>query len=321
MELSYKKGQRITRKPVIRKTGALFLGMEQTPIVFDGKMIFIESVSDFSQPTASGQFFIRAREYLSGKTYPAFAHGYPFASAYTENGVVYVFCTALRDDKPLTMYQGDDPSRWYDPRGGSSVMMFRSSDLVHWQGEEILRVPGRRMWNTSVCKGAEGYVMAIEVSGEGAGFTSFFAQSSDLTNWRMMSDDCCYTRARYNACPALRCADGWTYMICLEALPVARYAPYIYRTRDFVDWEVGVHNPVMMFGDDDRAPHPLSRFTQDELDLLETGININCSDVDLCEFEGKTYIFYANGDQMTYSFLCEAIYDGPLNEFLKGFFA
>ncbi|MCL1951451.1 MAG: hypothetical protein FWF60_01345 [Oscillospiraceae bacterium] len=327
MEINYQKGQRVRRKPVIRKTGALFPGMEQTPIVWDGRMIFIESVSDFSKSRVEEQFYIRARDYQSGRVYPAFGHGYPFASAYAENGVAYVFCTSLRDGRPLTMYQGEDASRWHDPRGGSSVMMFWSSDLEHWQGREILRVPGWRMWNTSVCKGEGGYVMAIEVGGEGMeaiaghGFTSFFAQSNDLEHWEMMGSDCCYTRERYNACPALRYADGWYYMICLEALPAVRYAPYIYRTRDFRDWEVSVHNPIMLFGDEDRAPHPLSRFTPEERGLLETGININNSDVDLCELGGKTYLYYANGDQMTYSFLCEAVYDGPLDELLKGFFA
>lgn len=47
--------------------------------------------------------------------------------------------------------------------------------------------------------------------------------------------------------------------------------------------------------DDDRVAHPLSNLTKEEKDLLETGLNINNSDIDLCEFEGKTYIFYANG--------------------------
>jgi len=326
MEINYRKGQRVARKPILRKTGALFPGMEQTPLVFGGRMIWIESVSDFTQRDVKKQFCIRARDYRSGRVYPAFGHGFPFASAYTENGVVYVFCTSLRDDRPLTMYQGDDPSRWHDPRGGSSVMMFWSSDLTNWQSKEILRVPGWRMWNTSVCRGAQGYAMAIEVGGEGMkeiagqGFTSFFARSENMMHWEMMDDGCCYTRGRYNACPALRYTDGWYYMICTEALPVVRYAPYIYRTQNFRDWEVSVHNPVMLFGDEDRTPHPLSSFTEEEKYLLETGVNINNSDVDLCEFGGKTYIYYGNGDQMTYSFVCEAVYDGPLDAFLKGFF-
>ena len=43
-------------------------------------------------------------------------------------------------------------------------------------------------------------------------------------------------------------------------------------------------------------------------------------DVDLFEQDGKTHIFYANGDQMTYSFLCEAVCDLPLEDFLEAFF-
>jgi len=97
-------------------------------------------------------------------------------------------------------------------------------------------------------------------------------------------------------------------------------APYIYCTKNFLDWKVGFHNPIMMYGDDDRRVKPGCTLSPEDLDLLENGLNINCSDLDLCEFEGKTRIYYANGDQMTYSFLCEAEYDGPLSDFLKAFF-
>ena len=170
--------------------------------------------------------------------------------------------------------------------------------------------------------------MAIEVSADknynipeiGKPFTCFFAESTDMVNWKMMPNDHSYTASRYNACPALRFSKGWYYMICLEALPCVRYAPYIYRTKNFLDWEVGFHNPIMMWGDDDRTTHPDSCFTKEETELLETGLNINCSDIDLLEYDGKTHIYYANGDQMTYSFLCEAVYDGPLDSFLESFF-
>ena len=76
----------------------------------------------------------------------------------------------------------------------------------------------------------------------------------------------------------------------------------------------------MMFDDDDRKVREGCSLTEEELVLLKTGLNINNSDIDLFEYNGKTIIFYASGDQMSYSFLCEAEYDGPLNEFLKAFF-
>ena len=52
--------------------------------------------------------------------------------------------------------------------------------------------------------------------------------------------------------------------------------------------------------------YPRCVLTPAELDILENVQDINCSGLDLCEFEGQTRIYYANGDQMTYSFLCEA---------------
>jgi hypothetical protein len=79
---------------------------------------------------------------------------------------------------------------------------------------------------------------------------------------------------------------------------------------------------MMMWGDDDRkikpgCPEP---FDEHWMDLLETGLSINCSDIDLCEYQGKTHIFYVNGNQMTWNFLLEALYDGSLDQFLKSFF-
>ena len=41
-------------------------------------------------------------------------------------------------------------------------------------------------------------------------------------------------------------------MVCVEAFPKARYAPYIYRTRDFVTWEIGLHNPILWISKEDR---------------------------------------------------------------------
>ena len=87
-----------------------------------------------------------------------------------------------------------------------------------------------------------------------------------------------------------------------------------------MDWEVGFHNPIMMYDDEDRKVKEGCTFSEEDLYLLKNGLNINNSDIDLVEHEGKTRIFYGNGDQLSYSFLCEAEYDGPLDEFLEAFF-
>jgi len=324
-EFLYKIGQRTGPAPVIRKLGAAAPGMEQTPFVHGGRLYMAESRgADKECPVQH----IRIRDYETGELSPPFGLNFYFASAYYENGLVYVFATSTLDDKPLTMYVGDDSAEWHDPRGGHTVRMFVSSDFTNWRSKDIVNVPNRRLWNTSVCKGPDGYVMAIEESGEkvrtseevGVPFTCFFAVSKDLENWECLPDKYCYTRTRYNACPVMRYFGGWYYMICLEAFPCARYAPYIYRTKDFLDWEVGFHNPIMIWDDRDRIPKEGVSFDAEKLDLLKYGLNINCSDLDLCEFGGKTRIFYSNGDQMTYSFICEADYDGSLQDFMESFF-
>lgn len=321
----YNLNQRTGPAPQIRKLGAIQRGMEQTPVIWQGRFMMAESmIPDAVCPRQ----YIRVRDIETGEVTPPFGEDYYFASAYAEGDTLYVFATCKHDDRELTMYTTEDAEAWHDSRGGHTVRMFKTTDLQHWEIKDILHCPEKRFWNTSVCRSDDGYRMAIEVSAEpgfeipaiGVHFTSFFAKSADLENWEMLPDAYSYTPERYNACPALRWANGWYYMICLEALPCVRYAPYIYRTKNFLDWEVGFHNPIMMWSDEDRKIKPGCTFTPEERELLETGLNINCSDVDLCEYQGKTHIFYGNGDQMTYSFLCEAVYDGPLDEFLEAFF-
>lgn len=321
----YNLNQRTGPAPVIRKLGAIRRGMEQTPVIWKGRFLLVESVE--ADEVCDCQY-IRVRDHITGDVSKPFGKNYYFASAYAEGDTLYAFATSRRDDKPLTMYASDNEEEWHDPRGGHTVRMFKTKDLEHWEEKDIITCPTKRLWNTSVCKGKDRYVIAIEVSAEpgyeipeiGVPFTCFFAYSTDLEHWEMMPDEYSYTPNRYNACPALRYSRGKYYMICLEALPCLRYAPYIYRTENFLDWEVGFHNPIMMWSDEDRVLQPGYTLSPKDMELLKTGLNINCSDIDLCEYEGKTHIFYGNGDQMTYSFLCEAVYDGPLDEFLEAFF-
>jgi hypothetical protein len=48
--------------------------------------------------------------------------------------------------------------------------------------------------------------------------------------------------------------------------------------------------------------------------------NINNSEVDLCEFKGKTIIYYSWGNQQGTEFLAESVYEGTLANFLRGYF-
>ena len=49
-------------------------------------------------------------------------------------------------------------------------------------------------------------------------------------------------------------------------------------------------------------------------------MNINNSDVDMCDWKGKTYINYIVGNQLGAAHLADAIYDGTMAELLESFF-
>ena len=50
------------------------------------------------------------------------------------------------------------------------------------------------------------------------------------------------------------------------------------------------------------------------------GEGINNTDADLFEFEGRTSIYYATGDQATWGTIRVALYEGPMREMLERHF-
>ena len=165
--------------------------------------------------------------------------------------------------------------------------------------------------------------MAIEL-GEppevvGVRFTMRFAESDDLVNWRMLPEECVYSKDRYTACPAIRFLDGQYYMIYLEARPGPTYPPHIVRSKDLIHWEQSPFNPIMIFSDEDRKiANP--KLTPEERARIAESTNVNNSDVDLCEFGGKTIIYYSWGNQRGIEYLAEAVYEGSLASFLRTWF-
>ena len=84
-------------------------------------------------------------------------------------------------------------------------------------------------------------------------------------------------------------------------------------------WESSRLNPVLAFSGEDKAiANP--RLTADQRQAIAQAKNINNSDVDLCEFQGKTVIFYSWGNQQGTEFLAEAVCEGTLASFLRSYF-
>lgn len=316
-ELNIREIAPLNGPPVIRKNGIIDPeGGEMSVFVRRGRLMALTNYWGGYEgyPGACAVIW----DYQSRDAYPPFGRpGCYFYQAYCE------------DDRVL-VYAAEE----------NRVICFASDDLVHWEESVAVVFPDIfKCHNTAVCHGDNGYVMVIECGGAdddnypdlhdprnpyiGERFTEFFATSQDLVNWELMPFDKAYTKERYNACPALKFFDGYYYMICLESLPCSRWAPYIYRTSDFETWEIGYYNPLFIPSREDLYPKEGVVLTAEEREICFKHLNTNNSDVDLCEYEGKTYIVYVSGNQgVTWGGqYCEAVYDGPLNEFLKANFS
>ncbi|MFL5517818.1 MAG: hypothetical protein ACJ8DJ_16795 [Gemmatimonadales bacterium] len=291
-------------RPRIRKTGTIDLGMvETTPVVFRERLLRFEYVRKDHHANTTGDSYFRFIDVATGRATPAFAHGYDLGCAYAEGGTMWAF--------------GVD--HW----DGTKVVAFRSNDLGRWEARPALDLPGWGLFNTSVCKAGDRYVMAIEVGKPpevvGVPFTARFAESRDLRRWALLPEDRVFTKERYSACPSIRFLDGRFYMTYLEARPGPSYETHLVRSRDLIRWEPSPLNPVLAASDGDKAiANPA--LTDEQREKVAGAVDRNNSDVDFCEFRGKTVIVYSWGNQQGTEFLAGAEYDGPLEDFLKGFF-
>jgi len=291
-------------KPLIHKLGTLDCDMvETTPVVFSGRLYRFEYVRDNYHANHTGQSYFRFVDVQTGQATPAFAQGFHLGSAYVEGDTAYAYGVPA----------------W----GGSRVDVFSSQDLTHWQSQTAIDLPGWELFNTSVCRGPDRYVMAIEVGGPpevvGVPFTMRFAESNDLLNWRLLPEDAVFSKDRYTACPALRYLNGYYYMVYLEARPGPTYEEWIVRSKDLVNWEISPLNPVLSFSDEDKViANPALTAAQRE--RIAKAVNINNSDIDFCQFGEEVVIYYSWGNQQGVEHLAHAIYHGSLASFLEGFF-
>ena len=131
-----------------------------------------------------------------------------------------------------------------------------------------------------------------------------------------------FSKERYMGGPWMKYSEGWYYVISVTELPCKRYTNYIYRTKDFLDWEVGLYNPLLSPSEEDRilSPNVCDDLTEQMRQQIQTGFLASSSDMDLCDWNGKTYINYLLGNQLGFYYMAEAEYDGTVAEFLKANF-
>jgi len=254
---------------------------EAAPVVWQDRLALMKCRRPASGGTKA-DYYLTLEDVETGKELGRFAQGYSLASALVHQGTLHVFASR------------------FEPDGWNDVTKFKSKDLRSWQQKLVVKQEREHLFNSSVCAAPNGFVMAYESDDpRWPAFTIKFATSTSLEDWAKVPDALFGTN-RYTACPCLRFANGYYYLLYLEhRTPRWFFETCLARSKDLKSWELSPTNPILTPGLDD---------------------GINASDPDILEFRGQSYLYYSTGDQRTWSKLKRAVYSGPLAEFFTGCF-
>ena len=262
--------------------------MENTPFIFNGQpMLVLNFRDDTKQKTDeyTKNMYLYIQDLCTGKEVARFGEGHSFVSAFVNGPELHVFASE------------GTKSGWFQ-----SIYHFTSTDLKTWKRELAIPLEGdEHLFNCSVCRDDDGYVMAYE-SNLPVQFCFKFARSKDLVKWEKIPG-LTFTgeRRQYSACPVIRYYKPYYYVIYLHtAIPGHNgWVSFMARSKDLVAWQLTPKNPILEAG---------------------PGEGCNNSDVDLFEWEGNTYLYYATGDQQTWGSVRVALYPGPMQAFFETFF-
>jgi len=292
------------RTPIaLRKLGTFDRGIvEANPIVFRGKPWLMEYIRSSNRPehcyrtNKTGKSYFRFLDLTDFTTLtPPFAHGLHMGNAFVDGDRVIV--TAIEN--------------W----GKSRIYQTESTDLIHWTPPRvILSDPKWAGYNTTMCRAEDRLILSFELGKPrdlvGQPFTMFFAESRDGIDWKLI-DGARMGEKIYTGAPMLRYFDGTFYYFHLEGSYEEGFVTRVARSKDLKTWEFSPH-VVLGFDEWDRAIHPKGQFSAAELDLIQKAVNINASDLDMCEYNGKLLAFYSWGNQRGTEF--SALAEAPCTE-------
>ena len=265
--------------PLVEKVPVRKNLCELAAVVWQGRLCHLACIRPGSGGSAA-EYYLELTDAETGRELARFGTGHGLACALVHNGTLYVFASRYENNN------------WND------VTLFKSADLEHWQKKVVIRQEQEHLFNSSVCAGPDGFVMAYESNDANyPPFTTKFARSPDLEHWTKVPA-AIFGTDRYTACPCIRYVNGYYYVLYLERRgPAHRFETYITRSRDLVNWRLSSANPVL------RA--------------TDLGDGVNASDAEVVEFAGRTYVYYSVGDQLHWMNLKRAVYQGSLQSFCE----
>ena len=283
----------ISTKPELTKLPFAFSDvgrtpMENTPFYFNSKLLIVANHRPGGFEAKGEDAYLYIDNLQTGQEETRFGKGHSFVSAFVNGDELNVFALEFTDFGRVMNSSGID--------------RMVSTDLKTWKTEKVILPEGdEHLFNSSVCRDDKGYLMAYE-SDKPVQFCFKFARSTDLSKWEKIPG-LIFTgeNHEYSACPVIRYHAPYYYVIYLHA-PVEGHngwISYMARSTDLETWELSPYNPVLE---------------------AEQGEGKNNSDVDILEYKGKTYLYYATGDQATWGTMRVAMYDGTEKAFYEAYF-
>jgi hypothetical protein len=263
-------------------------GMENTPMVYQGRRMLLLNRRDDTKNNTDDytrSMYLYLVDLATGNEVCRFGQGHSLVSGFVNGSELNAFAS-----------EGTN-REWF-----RDIYRIWSTNLTNWQRElAIPRDGNEHLLNSSVCRDDQGFLMAYETD-KPVAFCFKFARSADLAHWKKV-EGLAYTglNHEYSACPVLRYVAPYYYVIYLHAaIPGHRgWVSFLARSKDLASWELSPFNPILEAG---------------------SGEGVNNSDVDLIELDGKTYLYYATGDQATWGAVRVAQFDGPMRDFFERHF-
>ncbi len=292
--------QDLPRRPEIRKLGTVDLDLRETsPFVFKRKAYRLEWDRKGS--------YLRIVDHATNKEVSHFGAHSSYPCAYADGDTVYIFGTR-EDGREIA----------------STVSVFTSKDLLHWEEQVGFHDPGYNVSHPSVCKADGRYVMSIEVKtgskDANRSFVARFLESKDLLHWNAMPSECSYGfGGKSRSAHLLRWGNGWYYLFSTAGGDTSDNVLLVDRSRDLQEWEESPFNPVMAASVQDKQILN-TQLTPEQQAKVSAAHDSDNSDIDFCEFQGKLLIDYCWGNQVSTECVAEAQYDGTTGQFLEAWF-
>lgn len=276
-------------------------GMENTPVVFNGRPLLVDNHRPGGFEAKGEDAYLFIIDLITGQEVACLGKGHTFVSGFVDGDELNVFGTEF-------VSYGNKIEM-----GG--IRRFSTTDLKTWKQETVISPnEGEQIYNSSVCRDDQGYLMAYDSCADTT-WAFRFARSKDLSHWQKIPELHFFDAKERTVCgnPTIRYFAPYYYVIYgvhrFRGGPAARYEyqmdstayiTFIARSKDLEIWELSPTKYPML----DPVP----------------GEGINNTDADLFECEGNTYIYYATGDQATWGTIRVAMYSGPMKELLESYF-